>query len=33
MIRKNTNIIVIIKGDEIYEKHSIYRNEVHADCS
>jgi hypothetical protein len=33
MIRKNTNIIVIVKGGEIYEKHSIYRNEVHADCS
>lgn len=33
MIQKNTNIIVIVKGGEIYEKHSIYRNEVYANCS
>jgi len=33
MIRKNINIIVIVKGGEIYEKHSIYRNEVYANCS
>jgi len=33
MLRKNTNIIVIVKGGEIYEKYFIYRNEVYADCS